>query len=524
MSNPGIGAWAAMAGSLSGHVRNGVLMALSLLLPVSARAAVTFAAPVDIRVGGSSQDVISANLNNDVYPDLVVCNTSSDSITVLLNDGFGGFSASTYSTGSKSQPVRSVIGDFNGDGINDIAVLHASGGTISVFLSTGTPGVYQTKPVTMKAGNLTSGIGAGDLVTGSNAPTDVVAVNQDTNNAVVMANSGSGGFSGPQAYDTGKMPRSVAVADFNGDGRPDLVTGNMATRNVSVLLGKGDRTFHGAKHSPTVDTTGLNIVPVKLAGSNHLDVVAPNNGKGGAIVLRGNGDGTFKAPEFLPGGSQSCIIAVGDLNRDGRPDLVTANSGSGDISIFMATADGGFEPAQMVPVVPSSSVYVNAVTVADLDNDGLDDIAVTLNTGTVRILTNTSVFVTAVRPENNPLSVGSFTVGSVTLSGKAPAGGAMVELSISDPSSPVVSVPPTILIPAGQSSATFDIVGRRAGTATLTATYNGIPKSVALTVTAGTTPPPPDRLNGDMDGDGLLTLNDVVKLLRIVGGQDDLGA
>jgi hypothetical protein len=207
------------------------------------------------------------------------------------------------------------------------------------------------------------------------------------------------------------------------------------------------------------------------------------------------------------------------MNRDQRADLVTANFGSGDLSVFTDDGQGGFDAPTMLKVVPAANAYVNWVTVADFNQDGLDDVAVTLNTGVVRVLMNTSVFVVGITPASASIGAGSATTATLTLSGLAPESGATVELATDNTVDPVISIPPTVTIPAGKNTVTFDIVGRRIGTAVLTATYNNIPRSVTLTVTqAGTTT---GGLNGDMDGDKKLTINDVVILMRTVSG--DIG-
>jgi len=383
------------------------------------------------------------------------------------------------------------------------------------------PGALNPVPVKITPGGMPKGLVTGKLLTTTTAPTDIVVANGDSSSVRVLRNSGTGAFTSSSTYTTSLMPQSVAIGDFDKDGKMDVVTGNVANKNVSVLPGKGDRTFLTRKDTAAVHTPGQNIVPVMLPGDTNLDVVLPDSSHGGVIVMRGKGDGTFQAPEILPGGTQSYGVGVGDLNRDDIPDLVSVNHGSGDIGVFVGEADGGFEDALLFRVVPSDTADANSVTVADFNQDGLDDVAVTLSGGQVRVLLNASVFVSSLVPSKTSLGAGTFVTGTITLSGLAPEGGAVVSLTLDDDFDPAISVPPTVTVPAGERSVTFDIVGRHAGTSVLRASFNGLYKEVTLNVTTGTTPPP--DLAGDLDGDGKLTLNDVTMLLRIVGGTGSYG-
>src|SRR5262249_44143790 len=137
----------------------------------------------------------------------------------------------------------------------------------------------------------------------------------------------------------GSKPTSVAVADLNGDGSPDLVVANSGSDTVSVLLGKGDGTFQDAHNY----AAGLQPTAVKVADFNAdgiPDVVVANQvtNPGTVTILLGNGDGTLQAAQSYAVGPFPASVAVADFNRDGIPDLAvtgTDRNGQGMLSILL---------------------------------------------------------------------------------------------------------------------------------------------------------------------------------------------
>src|SRR6266545_4578526 len=157
----------------------------------------------------------------------------------------------------------------------------------------------------------------------------------------VLYGNGDGTFGARADFGTGIHPVSVAVADLNGDRFPDLVTANGASNAISVLLGNGDGTF-GARDDFGPGIGARSVAIADLNGDGHLDVVTERS------VFLGNGDGTFGARiDFNNAGS---AVAVGDLNGDGRPDLVTNRGYDPDYddyvgagSVLLGNGDGTFQ-------------------------------------------------------------------------------------------------------------------------------------------------------------------------------------
>lgn len=206
----------------------------------------------------------------------------------------------------------------------------------------------------------------------------LITVNTVTAPAV-LASTGSSIFLPAVPYPAGIMPTSVAVADVNGDGRPDLVAADTYAAlsggrgGVSVLLGNGDGTFASPATYSSGGDNPQSIAIADLNGDGKPDVVVTNF-YAAVDVLLGNGDGTFQAPlSYSTSGSGPTGVAVADVNGDGRPDIAVTNFGSSTVAVLFGNGDGTFQPPL---TYASGGLYAMSVVLADVNGDGMVDVVV----------------------------------------------------------------------------------------------------------------------------------------------------
>jgi hypothetical protein len=220
-------------------------------------------------------------------------------------------------------------------------------------------------------GGIGSGVAVADL-DGDGKP-DLASANRESNCVDVFLNKGDGAFGASRTYGAGRDPFTAAVADLNGDGKLDLVTPNRLSNDVTVLLGRGDGTF-GAPVAFAAGQGPEDVAVADLNGDGKLDLAVADIYGNSVSMLPGRGDGTFGAPTTLAsGGHYTRRVVVADLNRDGKLDLVTASYQSPKgVSIFLGRGDGAFG----APTTYSAGSGATGVAVGDLDRDGKLDLAV----------------------------------------------------------------------------------------------------------------------------------------------------
>jgi hypothetical protein len=293
----------------------------------------TFGVASAFSVGGNPTAVAAADLNGDAIPDLAVVdsgngNTFGD-ISILIGNGDGTFQAAqTFSTGK--YPSGIVVTDFNLDGVLDLAVANRDSDTISVLLGNG-DGTFQTA-LTGPAGVYPHALASGDF-DGDGIP-DLAVANE--HNIYVMRGFANGGFTIVQVLAQDTNPLTLAIDDVNADGKLDLLIGGGYPREgVSVSLGNGDGTFQ-----ESAQTFAAGDYPASLAVGdfNHdgrLDVAAANRFSDDVSLLAGNGDGTFQPALTFRAGLSPISAAAGDFNHDGKLDLVVANYRGTSVSVLI---------------------------------------------------------------------------------------------------------------------------------------------------------------------------------------------
>jgi FG-GAP-like repeat/PASTA domain len=256
--------------------------------------------------------------------------------------------------------------------------------TVSVLLNKGDEGFEPEFDYRTGSG---PSVKIGDL-NGDRRP-DLVTANLNANNVSVLLNRGDGSFKVRHDYRTGRLP-SLEIGDLNGDRRPDLVTANIGAATVSVLLNKGNGSF-GARRDYRTGRRSAEPAPLVVAigdlnGDGKPDLATANYGDANTVsVLLNKGNGNFRARREYRTGRLPISVAIGDLNGDGKPDLATANQGSGNVSVLTNRGHGSFH----AKVDFASGRGPASGAIDDLNGDGKPDLTtVNRDASTVSVLVN----------------------------------------------------------------------------------------------------------------------------------------
>jgi hypothetical protein len=289
---------------------------------------------------------------------------------LLLGNGDGSFQNPVTVTNAPSvYPATLLVGDFNHDKKVDIAM-----DGIWVMLGKG-DGTFQD-PIQSPASVTPMAI----VDINGDGESDIAAIRSEGAVALLLGN-GNGTFMNVRTValaSTSYYPAlGLAAADFNGDGKMDLAAteSNYPNGQVSVELGKGNGTF-GQPIVSALTTTATNPTVALAAdfnGDGKADLVVVDDNGAGFQVLLGLGNGTFGTPIDTPLTYSIFSIATGDFNKDGKADLAVTvgNSNSASLNIYLGNGDGTFRLGQQYIVYPNSEI-----TVADVDGDGNTDLVV----------------------------------------------------------------------------------------------------------------------------------------------------
>jgi hypothetical protein len=331
-----------------------------------------------IRVGKGPKWISAADVNHDRIPDLMVANADAGTVTVLLGDGKGQFhepAGSPFAAGHLPNDV--AIADMNGDGNPDLVIADHQSPFITILLGDGRGG-FRPAPgslVDVHSHPHPHGVAVADF-NGDGHP-DVVTDSWGTNQIELLLGDGKGGLRTPGKYfATGHRPyERLRSADFNGDGTPDIVTTNLDDGTITVLLGDGRGGFRNARGSPfpagakpwqvAIDDVNGDGRPDLLIIPYERDITDPS--QNAVTVLLGDGMGAFRpmpgSPLPLGGCHGADSVTAGDLLGDGRHDIVVACAESRNLMIFERDGDGRFTSSSQ----PSRGGW-GAVAFAHLSN------------------------------------------------------------------------------------------------------------------------------------------------------------
>lgn len=344
-----------------------------------------------IPVGKGAASVEIADFNKDGKPDIVVAHTADNdkavatlensSITILLNTGnrkFVQVTGSPFYAGDFPNDIN--IADFNKDGNLDIALANHVKKYFTLLIGNGkgqfaeaphSPFAVQVKPHP-------HGIISADFNGDGNL--DIATDSWGVDSIVILSGDGKGDFKNPAYYATGKHPyERLRTADFNKDGKPDIVTTNLDGNSVTILLNGGKGNF--STHLFDAGSTPFGVATGDLNGDGNIDLAVVNaptisgkTGKDGLTILLGDGKGNFSILHGSPfeTGLGPTRVAIGDLNNDGINDIAVSNYKSTFISVYYMSKNR-LQSSIQLPIGKHS----DGIAIFDIDGDGKKDIIAT---------------------------------------------------------------------------------------------------------------------------------------------------
>ena len=439
------------------------------------------------------KSVVVGDFNGDGMLDLVVGgepNRFIPSVNLMIGNGDGTFTTSTLFPNQLTYAYSVAVGDFNGDGKADLVV--SGYGWLDVLLGNG-DGTFSS-PTTVYSGDAVGYVAVGDF-NGDGIPdlAMIIPTSDGSNNTIkILLGKGDGTFTPVAASPVvGSMAGSIAVGDFNGDGKADLAVTNQIDNTISygassvaILLGNGDGTFTAA---PTITNPPVQPRSVVIGDFNGDGI--PDLAVSGYTtqIFLGKGDGTFQYSTILYSSGSS--ITVGDFNGDGNADLAMVWPDTYTVSAYFGKGDGTFIEGSS----PSTGEFPWAIAAGDFNGDGAADLAVTNADGdTVTVLT--SQLTQTATATASDVSIAGHGVHQVDASY---AGDSNFSLSVSGtagltaaPSTPTINwaTPAPITYGAALSATQLDATSPVAGTFTYSPAAGAVLTGGPQTITATFTP------------------------------------
>jgi sugar lactone lactonase YvrE len=339
----------------------------------------TLAAGFTPAVGNEPSGIVAGDFNGDGNMDIAVglnAVSPTDSPTVLLGDGTGNFSPVT------GNPITAVgkpvlVQDFNGDGHPDILLADELSASMTVLLGNG-DGTFTVSPQGVFYTNYGNSLATAGDFNGDGIPDLAVSGGYYL---VILLGEGNGSFTQVPVTTTNIFEASnfsaMVTADLNGDGLSDLLIADLGLKQVSVYLSNGDGTFTKAQGTPIGLNSATLLTTGDYNGDGNLDLALSLYGGSSQVgVFLGNGDGSFQATPNLTSstiGFTPFMFATGDFNADGIADLFLGAQVNGTtISILQGKGDGTFSE---VSIGSAGLPCCSSSTMADFNGDGATDIA-----------------------------------------------------------------------------------------------------------------------------------------------------
>ena len=350
------------------------------------------------------RDLVAADFNNDGKKDFAIIgpgfapSQGVSRVEVALGDGNGSFTRKSVSIfGFATQLSGITTADFNNDGKFDLAVTQSQNGTVTILLNDGTGG-FPTDGFSAPSifvGAQPSSIKAGDF--NNDNKSDLVVITPGSNTFAVLVGNGSGGFTNVASstlQGTSSFVDDVDIGDFDGDGKSDLAIVRSGASVVDVRRGDGTGLFFSFAVAP-VQGIPVSVVVRDFSGDGKPDIAVSNTlfesplRQSSVTVFINNGGAGFNPGTTYPTDAAG-VLGIGDFNSDNKPDLIVSSgalfigSNMEGLDVLTNKGDGSFNPRLSTLAGPAS----DQLAVADFNNDGKDDVLITQTNGSVGLLLN----------------------------------------------------------------------------------------------------------------------------------------
>jgi hypothetical protein len=327
----------------------------------------------------------SGDFNGDGQVDLIIGSLTPGQVFVMLGNGDGSFQPAQSAIAGAT--FATAVADFDGDGRQDLAA--DAGDVVAIRLGNG-DGTFRSAPDIRGVIPRPNGVVAGDFNRDGVQDLAISSYETGSNDVHIYLGNGDGTFRRCKEIEQGNS-NALAVGDFNGDGEPDLATldvtfgASTVDTRLLIALGQGNGRFEPVAQQTAVSDEARYLALGDFDNDGRQDVATADPNTDVLSVVLGNGDGTFQPAQTLAPGApvcQGCLvqpraIKVADFNGDGRQDLATGNARGSDpptesgVSILLGRGDGTFEPPQEFATENGTASLV----VADFNNDGMPDLA-----------------------------------------------------------------------------------------------------------------------------------------------------
>lgn len=321
----------------------------------------------DYFVGSVGYGTESGDWDEDGLLDLAVANTSGGVVNIRMNTG-GSFTLPSSYVSTNANPVELCKGDFNNDGHWDLISANSNFGTITYLVGYG-DGRFGSQ--SLLTGLLGNGVGSGDF--DEDGDVDIVGVSGAQSVFSISLNNGDGTFADTEFLSVGFGTTHVVVADMNGDAHLDLISHSI--NGFLIWNGNGDGTFQEYLQVPLVSSGSggdRTIVVRDFNGDGLMDMAGTFASQDELNICLASGVGVYAAPSVVATGAYPRYLSAGNINNDSYDDLIVTCNGANEVHVLLGSLSG----AMSAPIVLTAGNSPEGATILDANEDGWNDVAI----------------------------------------------------------------------------------------------------------------------------------------------------